>query len=305
MRQYATLKNGGEATRGLILELEKMGALQQRVTVQKRVSDPKYPRFVYRYLGFDSNRADSVERLRDVLVTSELYLSPVTDFNDPFDTKAHMYVGGTEADLERKLKELHADRDRVPGRLGKSLGQVIREAKADKGNLTNMVNRSVERYAECSGIVCFTSKPRDILMWSHYARNHKGIVLQFAPSYDMRLFSHMVPMIYADDYPHVDFVSFGADEISQILRQKFSAWKYENEWRLMVSAGAKCFVPFKPESLTGVILGCRTEAEDIAALKTISDTRAKVWKSRKVDLEVYKAELHRSSYRIRLRRSSL
>jgi hypothetical protein len=95
--------------------------------------------------------------------------------------------------------------------------------------------------------VCSFSGVHDsILMWSHYADQHKG----FCVEYDLSKFvpgdaflKNLYPVIYlnelADLTPWAEkLVSGGAGELTtEILLlgviQKFTGWEYEQEWRYM------------------------------------------------------------------------
>jgi hypothetical protein len=156
------------------------------------------------------------------------------------------------------------------------------------------------------GIFSLTEDPTHPLMWSHYASQHYGIVVEYNEKHPW--FSQKTSL--SDDIRHLVRVSYvqnshprtwkqvnGAD----MLYTKNAEWSYEREWRIIrplkdgtaVSAGVVCFdVP--PDAVRSVIFGSRTttalEQEIHAsvaanpALSHISFKRAKLAGSGKIEI---------------------
>ena len=135
---------------------------------------------------------------------------------------------------------------------------------------------------EALGIFSLTEDPAHILMWSHYASQHFGIVVEFdekhpwfnqrtIPSDDLR---HLVKVTYVQNpKPRTWKQVNGTD----MLYTKNAQWAYEREWRIIrplkdgteIKSGIFCFdVP--AEAVRSIIFGCRTkpalEAEIRAAV---------------------------------------
>lgn len=101
-------------------------------------------------------------------------------------------------------------------------------------------------YLDVLRILCFTSTPDDLLMWSHYADSHRGVVIEFDPhefclNPDIPTFG---PVIYQGDSPR----AFTREELlaiwtcqepmpsrqqadQQRVFTKHECWRYEHEWR--------------------------------------------------------------------------
>ena len=62
-----------------------------------------------------------------------------------------------------------------------------------------VLSRSVQDVIAQRRIYCLTPIPNNILMWSHYADNHKGICLEFDTS--IRLFGTAREVDYRETYP--------------------------------------------------------------------------------------------------------
>lgn len=120
------------------------------------------------------------------------------------------------------------------------------------------------------GILSLTEDPAHILMWSHYASQHFGIVVEFdenhpwfnqrtTPTDDLR---HLAQVSYVQNpHPRTWKQVNGTD----MLYTKTAAWAYEREWRIIrplkdgveVSPGIFCFdVP--ADAVRSITFGCRT-----------------------------------------------
>jgi hypothetical protein len=80
---------------------------------------------------------------------------------------------------------------------------------------------------------------------------------------------------------------------------KHEGWKYEQEQRIVVPLGARSYLPFRPQALTAVILGCR-------APNSVADCVVSMLRERKARgmpaSRIYSAAKHAARYRLLLRR---
>ena len=141
-------------------------------------------------------------------------------------------------------------------------------------------------------------------MWSHYAKKHSGMVIEFdilKPP-----FSEMPPdCIGPVDYSvnKADFVHYDSGEEFQtaeflVAFRKASKWKYEREVRIMVSKSTLPdgrMLQITPSSIKSVILGSRIDAKQKRTI-CILLLRSKL---RHVILKI--AELHESKYTLRVK----
>jgi hypothetical protein len=132
------------------------------------------------------------------------------------------------------------------------------------------------------GIFSLTEDPAHTLMWSHYASQHFGVVVEFGEHHPW--FNERTTL--SDDLRHLVQVSYVQNPHPRTWRQvrgpdmlytKNAEWAYEREWRIIrplqdgteVSSGKFCFdVP--ANAVRSIIFGCRTtpvlEAEIRAAV---------------------------------------
>jgi hypothetical protein len=129
-----------------------------------------------------------------------------------------------------------------------------------------------------SGILSLSSVPDSVLMWSHYADKHKGIVLKLTASLGI-LEKTRKPIIpikvrYCDDYPKIQFFRDDVDtRISGLIGSKAKAWEHEEEWRL-VAKGHVGLVSFPPEFVSAIIFGLRTPEAVKAQIRRCTEVRS-------------------------------
>lgn len=133
---------------------------------------------------------------------------------------------------------------------------------------------------------CFTTKKDNILMWSHYAKSHKGVVMEFRPSYKPFTKGVLKKVNYDSkrfDFSIKDYSSNLDMEklVFSLLATKGVDWKYEEEYRLIYDIKENrdeqiwrdtfnnpC-VKLDYESIKSIYIGRRASEEDIQALKSI------------------------------------
>ena len=156
------------------------------------------------------------------------------------------------------------------------------------------------------GIFSLTEDPVHPLMWSHYASQHGGIVVEVDetnPWFNQKLapsdeFRHLVKVAYTDD-PHPR--SWKQLKGPDLLYTKYADWAYEREWRIIrplkdgveVGPGIFCF-DAPPDAVRSIAFGCRTtpvlekkirdSIATNAALKHVRFSRAKMVGGGRIEL---------------------
>jgi len=152
---------------------------------------------------------------------------------------------------------------------------IVRKQKPKFNIITNdeLIRRATRRYESelrKMSVVCFTSKPDDILMWAHYADSYKGFCLGFRNKNDGQELSDLgiYKVNYHYEYAEKDFAKvWHKDGLASIIWTKFKAWEYESEFR-RVMVHSEQLVDY-PGSLNKIIFGLRTSFEDIQLVQTI------------------------------------
>jgi hypothetical protein len=259
----------------------------------------KMRRFLYKYRRLDL--PNSREALREILVESVLRMAAPKEFNDPFDMRGRFVIEGTLEQRRAKLKAI-IKRNSPPNLTWKQHQRTLETLmRAPDEELLQIGRNSLTGFRETAGVCCFAGKPDNRLMWSHYAKDHTGVCLQFERVRDHRVFLHAFSVKYDDKFPIVNWIN---DEemqaqISTLLFAKDPAWKYEYESRIVaVEQGGK-FLHFEPEALCRIVLGCRVTADVVATVEELLAERA----ARNLPpIGIYRAEMHESEYRLVIRK---
>ena len=205
--------------------------------------------------------------------------------------------------------------------LPKSLDDISYTKLQDLGNLSYMA--------------CFSETNADLLMWSHYAQQHKGFCVEYdiqkMMSEDCSLFDpigHLFPIVYRNKrQPVRDIISLAQslavlnadihnhneysgdeplDDILPLFLIKSKDWEYEKEWRIIYSR--KQMYDLDNEILYGgninfkcisvVFLGFRIHSEIRQNIQDICDRIS----SGTSPIAVYQAGLSPTEYKIEYRR---
>lgn len=277
-----------------ISRISALPYLARRIAIATRLAPPP-TRFLYKFRAVDAKSETSIIQLREILLESKLWLSAPPDFNDPFDTSARVVVEG-------KMKSVRTRMERI----GKSQGLKRKERKAyaqaigmvPRPQLEKDLGATYEKSLEMMGVHCFGGDPRSILMWSHYANNHKGICIQFERAKDFPLLCGALRVDYSDDYPTVNWVRGFGPSLSKVLLKKSLCWEYEAEERLIKPEKARQHIQFNPEAISAVFYGCRVTDDVRRVVREILNERKRAHPSPRL----YEARKHQSQYKLRLAR---
>lgn len=136
-----------------------------------------------------------------------------------------------------------------------------------------------ERDAEC-GILCFSRKWSNPLLWSHYADKHRGMAIGF----DVLDKDRYSPVKYRSTRlsTRVGSKLAGAD-LDSVFLTKFTAWQYESEYRSFcrldqsVHKNGLYFEPFSPTlKLAQVIVGAQSNITRAMLSAAIGDQSSNV-----------------------------
>ncbi|HEY6644110.1 DUF2971 domain-containing protein [Povalibacter sp.] len=133
-----------------------------------------------------------------------------------------------------------------------------------------------DEFNKTKGLMCFSKKWENPVLWSHYGAKHRGICLGF----DIND-SFAIPIEYSDQRLPVEFENddpskgIKEDYVRRLVCTKFEHWRYEDEVRLIVGLDegtvedGSYFYPFSQElELREVVLGplCQIPIEAVRSL---------------------------------------
>jgi len=143
----------------------------------------------------------------------------------------------------------------------------------------NVLNEFKQSLTTKYGLICFSRKYDNPVLWAHYADNHRGIALQFEIPRKNLFSVRYLRKRFQINYPT------SRKQLQKLLSSKYMHWRYEKESRFFVPLNGNCdyitsyyitrfengkkflFQPFYEEfRLKGLIRGidCKLSDSDIA-----------------------------------------
>jgi hypothetical protein len=222
-------------------------------------ADSLAPLYKYRSLG----RPQVQENLWKLLARQELRFASLKDFNDPFDCEPSYDLSGTDEQFVRYSKRMLSRRPSgLTPELRAEIERYMPVWKSNRAESEAGLGKSASQMvAETYGIYCLTAVPNSILMWSHYARSHTGVCLEFDRRPVKSLFRDARKVRYPRRLPVARILQQTADQVGRtVFLRKAGCWLHEQEWRI-VDSGGPGVRHFASELLIGVIFGLRTSSE--------------------------------------------
>lgn len=186
--------------------------------------------------------------------------------------------------LIEKIKSFQSDTKLVKNLLNKS------ELIEGWEQLQSDFNHQVRTYLENCYVSCFSETGLNLLMWAHYTRSHAGICIKFRTYNSGRegFVRHAKPVVYKENPPFpctkselIDQIvnnqplSFREDWSKDLLFTKSRHWKYEREWRLLVTPkklsvyGQFGQLPFFAREVDSIYIGARTPQAETSIISEI------------------------------------
>ena len=249
------------------------------------------PDILYKYLSFPGG-------LKTLLGTSLRYRHP-NEFNDPFEFMPGGYTGDTLQERQRRVYELLCTNPKYR----ESYNQIYNSSFSEDEWNRMIINRdskvadfisddfvnsifdnlqrrdwTIFREKASKDIVfcSFSQRPDNILMWSHYAGEHRGIVIGFSSSYFDRLhkvkYEKKRALIPLSSTVNDDDFKLAAENV---MTTKSLQWSYEEEWRQIIpyeevyNEESLLLKKFPPEAVLIVIFGCQMSCEEKDEIKSV------------------------------------
>ncbi len=263
---------------------------------------------LYKYRPINKNTISS-------LINSEFHYSFAEQFNDPFDCDFYYYNKGTRKDkVSYLLKRLPMSSKKFI-EMFKELNSINFNNRKVKDKYPSLI--SGEKSNDKSLIVnCFTKKPNNILMWSHYADNHKGICIgynykkngeklffEMGENMLIGLKSSIAPLYkvrYDIKYPlPYNFFKEEPNDLMRFFKVKYKEWEYEKEYRsvLIYSTILKQIIKYNKEILSKIIFGIKTSDSDIKLIKNIISEN---YIKQGIGVKFFKADKIKGKYKLNI-----
>jgi hypothetical protein len=247
---------------------------------------------LYKFRGIDING------LR-ILIDREIWFALPDKLNDPLDCQLPI-----QSTLEEAIQAETPERQEIL----RELASLENEKRSARQRMP--MHKALEDLISGIGVFSLSRNAYDMLLWSHYANDHKGFCIGFRKSYfdDLRRSHATTGLLGADDVRYSashlpalrEIWRTAAEEIIQlrksktdpeegfftdfmdryrlailpsVLLTKSEAWKYEEEYRVVMNVSKS--VAFPTTAIVEIVFGARTPARDEATIRNL--LRAKEW----------------------------
>jgi hypothetical protein len=169
------------------------------------------------------------------LKAQAVYFSSPLNFNDPYDCAITASISDPTPDELQRVLHHYLDDSDVPPELKTQLSTFSQPEL--KENLRNgamlALNENREKFLKKNGVACFSERNDNLLMWSHYGGQYKGLCLEFRTEHEP--FNKLFPVKYVERMPQIRIDSILIDndpsQLIDLFCTKSEAWAYEKEWR--------------------------------------------------------------------------
>ena len=235
----------------------------------KKQSPPETPQF--RYLSPDAFKMIEEQRIA---------FAPPWCFNDPFELIPHLKWEDRTVAKERTARIFKQNSTALP--IAKNLPrrerrlqsrQLYRKFLNDWKSYQPQMNEEVAHSMQRDfplGILCLSTTNKSLLMWSHYATSHTGLVIEFdVCTPDFGELGMFAPVRYSAERPIIHRDKMGMNATDEHFCTKSPEWDYEKEWRVFrpyslcehveTQDGVRYFAPLPKAAIKCIYLGFKSE----------------------------------------------
>ena len=238
-------------------------------------------------------------------------------FNDPFDNQFDIQINTGEN--KEEVKEIYGrifDSMARAKKVGASPKESFFAATTLNKNLISVVKEDSEKTLKIfidllrqgNKIFCISENYDNLLMWAHYADEHKGAVIKLKCLHKedtLLCAAEKVQYSAIMQNPRLDelIVDFDIDSsankiFKDCIYTKSRDWQYEQEWRVVLptqdSSSGHTFINLREEELDSIYLGCKMAESDKQEILGITKTQRKnirVFQAEK-DAKIFKLNFH-------------
>ncbi|HAS6248797.1 TPA: DUF2971 domain-containing protein [Vibrio vulnificus] len=253
------------------------------------------PTYLYKYVDIDS--------LPIILDGGSIKITNPLEFNDPFDCNIPQFDLG-KADVFKIIKEEFSKKLDIKIN-NPHLELFLKQSKDEFEILRKEIIEQTEEmfnqwddFISQFRVLSLTTKPDNILMWSHYAKDHKGVVLKFKCDSTFELAKKvkygegenllsiflnnavrtLVRAVVSENEQVIDKITdITSDRMLALFTNyfylKMDEWKYEDEYRLVLGKNNPKVhylpepdidvIKFLPSELDGIIFGVSAVKNDL------------------------------------------
>lgn len=238
----------------------------------------------------------------DILQHHRLKVTPFDKFNDPFELAPRMRpdfpvddarTAIMETDFQRALYDRTFEQRQFSGSFEEfvNLLRIVKDDLAAKlaadypKDAADFRMNHLPTISKEFGLICLSSVPDDILMWSHYTNGHTGFVIGFDTTNEFFANPPAREVEYKEERVLMGHYSDRRDQrsvlVDSLIRRKSIHWSYEHEWRQLHQLGSCVsqadtnpqrpnefiyYKPVSPAAICEIIAGSRCDSSKIEQL---------------------------------------
>jgi Protein of unknown function (DUF2971) len=289
---------------------------QPRFEQALSIKEQHLPRRIYKYRRDCSNSRRNLE-------TDTVWLSSPDSYNDPYDCWFRFSEGDLLVELERTLvdklvtqnklqavvaegqienaRRSHNPLKVITGHIPDSISgagdlrQRVELSSEQAYELVKATSSKIQQWRKQTKLCSFSAIKDSLLMWGHYADNHRGFCLEYdleSLRPDHPLCEKLYPVIYTNNI--YDLTPWALTLVSAhrggfnpelpILSviHKCDEWKYEQEWRMVrVTPEVESDQDWQVPTPSRIFLRSEMELAKVKELREIcSKRKIEVWQMR-------------------------
>ncbi|MDE5487376.1 DUF2971 domain-containing protein [Elizabethkingia meningoseptica] len=262
----------------------------------RRKTDTQVPKILYKYRDWNNNYQ------KRIITHQEIFLANPTYFNDPFE---NIPIQWDKVSYEDCIKENMIIAKLVnPNSSKEELLALSKEITKQKlfwhpDKLKRENKSQIEDWNNKLGFYCLSETNDNLLMWSHYSKNHEGFMVGF---YSESLlndyndeFDYLEKVIYCKDYPKILGLNTNEDFYKKFFHKSIH-WNYENEWRISKNHIENRLIKLKKNTIAEIVIGCKTPNEHKEEIISISrDIYGK-------EVDIYIAEKDSEKFKLNIKK---
>lgn len=246
----------------------------------------------------------------DIINNRRLKAADPITFNDPFEIYPGL-IG--KPDKDKMLRYVNNDflptlssatKEALPALNGefrlRDPDAFLRRLERDfKPALKTEIEKGLQRASQSMGIICFCDPNKikegdDILLWSHYGDNHKGVRIFFETDDIKILSTNLFQVVYSLERARIDITDLSAsafnknveDAYRNTFKTKNKSWEYEKEVRWIINLkechqeNGLSYIPLSPKAIRRIDFGCKCDNDkSISILKNNAFRHVKLYKA--------------------------
>ncbi|QCP62289.1 DUF2971 domain-containing protein [Pantoea sp. SO10] len=232
--------------------------MNHQALLLKGIEDGVYPENLFKFR--------TIKRGKQILRDCTFRFSSPTAFNDPFDCSLDEVTTYKMSEIKNFFAS-NGGYSKIP----RDRRDLIQQ---DKSVVSKWVKDAKDKAVNSRGVLALSGSVEEILLWSHYADNHKGLAIELSLREDLGFFLGPRIMKYYDEYTPTNYLSDPEGTVDAILSRKYVKWEYEKEFRIYKKDSANADIAINPYAIKSVYFGLKTEQSEIDDVRSICSTQA-------------------------------